>query len=174
MGRSKVLKGVAHDVGASFTSLMNYASDDYAMGHVLRLARDSGESTLSIDLLNGRGSPEELVRDHIADLPRRYSEMFLRLVERSGADRNGIRSATLTLVYDLQRQRPSPLEGEPQSPYTCEVSIVDSRGKEYAVRFDGWWFVESTSEILTGAQRIRACWNRRTWHDERQIVRVDR
>jgi hypothetical protein len=42
MPRFKVLKGVAHNVGASFTSLMNYASDDYSMGHILRFARQQG------------------------------------------------------------------------------------------------------------------------------------
>ncbi len=37
----KVLKGVAHNVGHSFTSLMNYADDDYTMGHILRFVRDA-------------------------------------------------------------------------------------------------------------------------------------
>jgi hypothetical protein len=37
MPRHKVLKGIAHNIGHSFTSLMNYAKDDYSMGHILRL-----------------------------------------------------------------------------------------------------------------------------------------
>jgi len=51
MPRYKVLKGVAHNIGHSFTSLMNYAIDDYTMGHVLRLARQTGRDTLIIDLV---------------------------------------------------------------------------------------------------------------------------
>jgi hypothetical protein len=60
MPRVKVLKGVAHNVGSSFTSLVNYAADDYSMGHILRFARESGRDTLTIDLLNGTGSPDGL------------------------------------------------------------------------------------------------------------------
>ena len=51
----KVLKGVAHNVGHSFTSLMNYADDDYTMGYILRFARDAGNvCQVSIEALAGR------------------------------------------------------------------------------------------------------------------------
>jgi hypothetical protein len=49
MPKVKVLKGVAHNIGDSFTSLMNYCADDYSMGHILRFARESGINTLTID-----------------------------------------------------------------------------------------------------------------------------
>jgi hypothetical protein len=42
MPRFKVLKSVAHNIGHSFTSLMNYSRDDYSMGHILRFARETG------------------------------------------------------------------------------------------------------------------------------------
>jgi len=170
--RFKVLRGVAHDLGASFTSLMNYATDDYSMGHILRLARETGKSTLTIDLLNGRGLPEELLRDPVAGLPEQYAEMLARLLESSGSDRALIQSARLTLVFDLERQRPSPLEDQPQSPYTCEVAILDIQGQEYVVRFDGWWFVEGTSERTTSA--VRGCWDRRLWHQPGAMLRLNR
>jgi len=51
MARYRVLKSVVHNVGHSFTSLMNYADDDYVMGHILRFARGAGRDTLSIDLV---------------------------------------------------------------------------------------------------------------------------
>jgi len=59
MPRFKVLKGVAHNIGHSFTSSMNYAIDDYTMGHVLRFARYSGNDTLHIDFTTGVGKPVE-------------------------------------------------------------------------------------------------------------------
>ncbi len=142
MPRVKVLKGVAHNVGSSFTSLMNYTADDYSMGHILRFARESGIETVKIDLLHGHGGPDALLKEPISELPTWYSKMFLRLVESAGSDLSLIRSATLTVTYDLRSNRPSPIPGEPQSAYTCDVSIVDSRGKDYASHFDGWWFVE--------------------------------
>jgi hypothetical protein len=163
MPRVKVLKGVAHNVGSSFTSLMNYADDDYSMGHILRFARESGIETLTIDLLNGRGEPDALLKDPILELPSWYSKMLLRLVESSGSDRQLIQSARLTVTYDLRRSRPSPIPGEAQSAYTCDVSIVDFRGKDYASHFDGWWFVERMEVNRRAIPRLRKWWNPITW-----------
>jgi hypothetical protein len=72
MPRYKVLKGVAHNIGHSFTSLMNYAIDDYTMGHILRLARKSGKDTLIIDFITGVGRPAELLQE-----PGRTQELGL-------------------------------------------------------------------------------------------------
>lgn len=137
MPRFKVLKGVAHNVGSSFTSALNYATDDYSMSHILRFARESGRDTLTIDLLNGTGDPAGLLKEPISELPSWYSKTFLRLVECAGSDRKLIESATLTLTYDLLRNQPSPISSELQSAYTCDVSIVDVRGKDYSARFNG-------------------------------------
>jgi hypothetical protein len=51
--------------------------------------------------------------------------MFLTLVKTAGSDRHLIQSATLTVTYDLLSSQPSPIPGEPQDAYTCDVSIVD-------------------------------------------------
>ena len=87
MPRFKVLKGVAHNVGDSFTSLMNYSVDDYSMGHILRLARETELDTLTIDFMTEKGQPAALLRDPISELPRRYSKMFWDLVARSGSSK---------------------------------------------------------------------------------------
>jgi hypothetical protein len=167
MPKLKVLKGVAHNIGDSFTSLMNYSADDYSLGHILRFARESGNNTLTIDLLSGQGSPASLLRPPISDLPSSYSKMFLRLVQSSGSDRELIQSATLTLVYDLQRSRPSPIENEPQSPFTCDVCIVDVRGKNYASHVDGWWFVERMGSKTPNISSVRRWWNPFNWFRSR-------
>jgi hypothetical protein len=142
MPRFKVLNRVAHNLGGSFTSLMNYTFDDYAMGYLLRFARESGDSTLTIDLLSGTAGPAVLLKEPISELPSWYSRMFLTLVKTAGSDRHLIQSATLTVTYDLLSSQPSPIPGEPQDAYTCDVSIVDSNGKDYTARFDGWWFIQ--------------------------------
>ena|SRR5579862_5633247 len=142
MPRFKVLKGVAHNIGHSFTSLMNYSVDDYSMGHILRFARESGESTLKIDFLSGEGWPDALLRDPISELPSWYTKMFWDLVTRSGSDRALVQSATLTLKYDLQRTQPIRGTETRESPYTCDISILDVRGKSYGAHFEGWWYAE--------------------------------
>jgi hypothetical protein len=141
---------------------MNYTADDYSMGHILRFARESKIETLKIDLLHGRGGPDALLKEPISELPTWYSKMFLRLVERAGSDLSLIHSATLTVTYDLRSNRPSPIPGEPQSAYTCDVSIVDSRGKDYASHFDGWWFVERM-EVNRPTRSAYKWWQPLTW-----------
>jgi len=168
MPKTKVLKGVAHNIGSSFTSLMNYADDDYSLGHLLRFARQSGIDTLKIDLLSGQGGPEILLRTPVSALPERYSKMFLRLVQGAGSDRELIESATLTLMYDLQRTRPSPIPYEPQSPFVCDISIADTRGRNYAARFDGWWFVERMQFNRPANSSVRKRWNLFTWFRSRR------
>jgi hypothetical protein len=141
--RFKVLKGVAHDIGHSFTSLTNHYVDDYAMGHILRIARETGLDTLTIDFMTGEGRPEGLLRFPVSDLPPTYTKWFWKMVMSSGSDRSLVQSATLTLKYDPQRTRPGPGVGMPQSSYVCDVSILDVRGKSYCAHFNGWWYVEN-------------------------------
>jgi hypothetical protein len=159
MPRFKVLKGVTHNIGHSFTSLMNYSVDDYSMGHILRFARETGLNTLTIDFVTGQGQPESLLRDPISELPHWYTKMFWNLVQRSGSDRALVQSATLTLNYNLQRTRLGSVADVLQSPYTCEVSILDVRGKSYCAHFEGWWEVE---RCLLPAS-VRRWWNPISW-----------
>lgn len=154
MPRYKVLKGVAHDIGHSFISSMNYATDDYTMGHILRFARKSGMDTLTIDFTTGAAGPVELLREPIAEVPRRYTDRFWKLVETSGSDASLVRSARLTLKYDLNRNKSAP-NGILLSPYVCEVSIEDTRGKNYSAYFQDWWYVERASR--------RIWWKPATW-----------
>jgi hypothetical protein len=143
MARYKVLKSVAHNFGHSFTSLMNYADDDYVMGHILRLARATGRDTLTMDLVKGEAGPPELLAEPISELPARETKWFWHLVKVHGSDRSLVQSATLTLRFDIAIQRPH--QSAPQfveSPYSCDVRITDTRGKDYVAHFDGWWYPE--------------------------------
>jgi hypothetical protein len=139
MPRFKVLKGVAHNVEHSLTSLMNYAVDDYSMGHILRFARETGDATLTIDFVTGHALPETLLREPISKLPDWYTKMFWDLVQSSGSDRDLVQAAKLTLTYELQRSRRGRLANSIESPYTCDVSIHDVRGRDYRAHFEGWW-----------------------------------
>jgi hypothetical protein len=142
MPKYKALKSVAHNIGHSFTSLMNFAGDDYVMGHILRLARSTGVDTLQINLAAGEGSPKELFADPISNVPAWESKKFWDLVQRHGSDRPYVRAATLVLRYNLTVQRPAPSPQFTESPYVCDVRIVDIRGKNYDAHFEGWWYPE--------------------------------
>ena len=158
MARYKVLKGVAYNIGHSFTSLMNYTDDDYSMGHILRFARESGLNTLTIDLMTGEGQPALLLRAPISKLPDWYTKMFWNLVTSSGSDSGLVQSAVLTLKYDLQRTKLGQ-NGIQRNPYSCDVSIVDIRGKTYRAHFEDWWFVDR----FPIAEVSRRWWNPFNW-----------
>ena len=100
MARYKVLQSVAHSVGHSFTSTLNYTRDDYVMGHLLANARAGGGDTLTLDLLAGTGAPAPLLRPPLEDVARRAAENFSRLVERHGSDLAYVRAARLTVPGD--------------------------------------------------------------------------
>lgn len=144
MARYKVLKSVAHNIGHSFTSLMNYAGDDYVMGHVLRFARQTRRDTLTIDFVSGQARPSELLQAPISEVPSRYTKFFWDLVERHGSDRALVRDASLILRFDIAVERPHRTVPKfAESPFACDVQITDVRGVKYLVaHFDGWWYPE--------------------------------
>jgi hypothetical protein len=147
VARYKVLRSVAHNIGHSFTSLMNYRGDDYVMGHLLRLARLTGCDTLTIDFVAGDATPVELLQEPISEIPAQYTRFFWDLVERHGSDRTYVKAATLTLHYDIHIQR--PLYRNPkifESPYTCDVCITDNGGTAYVAHFEAWWYPERLNQ----------------------------
>jgi len=156
MPRYKVLRGVAHNIGHSFTGLMNYADDDYTMGHILRFARETGLDKLTIDFVTGMGQPAGLLREPISAVPRWYAKRFWDLVASSGSDRSLVQAATLTLRYDLTKSRSGPPVA---NPYVCDVSVLDDRGKDYRAHFEGWWYVEKRIFTLAAGR----WWNPLTW-----------
>lgn len=130
MARYKVLRGVVHNIGQSFTGLMNYRGDDYVMVHILRLARRTGRDTLTIDFIKAEAGPVELLAEPISDIPAQYTKWFWDLVDKHGSDRSYVQSATLTLRYDIATRRPVASGASlMESPYDCDVRITDTRGK---------------------------------------------
>ena len=143
MPRHKVLKSVARSVADSFTSLMNYSGDDYIMGHLLNAARVSGHNELRVNLLTGESSPHELLTPPVARSVKRCCDDFPDLVSRSQSDPTFVHQAELCVVFDTKvarqvRHAPSLTE----SPYVCEVTLVDDRGKTYLAKLEGWWYPE--------------------------------
>ena len=169
MAKYRVLKSVAHNVAASFTSLMNYAGDDYVMGHLLTFARQSGHDTLSIDFVTGEAGPPELLRAPISEIPAQYTTMFWDLVQRHGSDRSLVHDATLTLHYDTSIEQPAKIAPElRESPFICDVRITDTRGKTYSTHLTGWWFPEKVSAPVSKFGGLARAWS---WFRTRAITR---
>jgi hypothetical protein len=142
MARYKVLKSVAHSLGHSFTSLLNYAHDDYVMGHILRFARASSTDTLIIDLMTGDAGPAVLIQPPIEEVPGNYAAWLRHLVKTHKSHMQFVQAAGLTLRFDLQNSRTVRGTRLTESPYVCDVVITDDRDMEYTAHFEGWWYPE--------------------------------
>ena len=143
MASYKVLKSVAHSLGHSFTSLMHHRGNDYVMGHLLRRARQVQEEQFVVDLVAGTATPDVLLTPEVSPSVARYSEWLRELVSRQGSDMRNVAAATLSVAFDLKRQRRALLAPrQKESPYLCRVEITDDRGKLWHAEFAGWWFPE--------------------------------
>jgi hypothetical protein len=144
MARYKVLKSVAHSIGHSFTSLMNYGGNDYVMGHLLRRARETGDEQLMVDLLTGIAGPKSLLTAEVATSIANYCQWVPRLVENHKTQMAYVRAARMSVTFDLKVRRPvryaSAFE---ESPYVCRVEIEDDRGKIWAAEIKDWWYPEA-------------------------------
>lgn len=138
----KVIKGIAHDFGHAFVSLMNYVTDDYVMDHLVRAAAASGEPELRVDLLTGAAEPAALVVPlvrasldmHIAWLPG--------MLRQHGVRPEQLRKATMSVRFDLSRLR-SPALTRVMLPLVCEVEMMDNRGIVHVGTVRHEWPVET-------------------------------
>ena len=120
MARYKVLRSVAHNVGHSFTSTLNYCDDDYVMGHLLRRARAVGESRLEIDLLSGKGEPGSLCEGPVSRAAIAYAAGFPQILEAQGSSKELVAAARMSIEFDLRRSRSAELFPQFQeNPYVC-------------------------------------------------------
>ena len=143
MARYKVLRSVAHSVGHSFTSLMNYDGEDYVMGHLLRRAREVREPTLLVDLLAGTAAPGSLLIPEVRRSVSSYCSWFPKLLASHRTLPQFVRAAQMTLTFDLSVERASGYApGCTESPYTCQVAITDDRGKVWRAEIRDWWYPE--------------------------------
>jgi len=144
MTSHKPLKSISHNFGHSFISLMNYINDDYFLGHLLKQARKTGKNKLTINVLNSTAEPSELLTDEVKYSIENWSKWFPKLVENSGSTMNFVKSAYMTIEFDLKQTRPySGNVDYIENPFICEIVIIDDRGKEYKHKHEGWWFPEN-------------------------------
>jgi len=154
MARYKVLKSVAHSFGHSFVSLLNYANDDYVMGHLLTAARSTRTPTLLVNILTGEATPVAVLVPPVRDSIRRYCNWFPDLVARHRTEIHFITAAKMTIAFNLAVER--PVQHAPQlleSPFLCTVEIEDDRGKVWRAEIKDWWFPEATGPTGERAKR---------------------
>ena len=144
MTSHKPLKSISHNFGHSFISLMNYINDDYFLGHLLKQVRKKNLNRLEIDILKNTAEPMELLTKPIIESIGYWNKWFPTLVENSGSSMDFVKSATMTIEFDLTKNR--QYENNKliiENPFTCDIIITDDRGKIYKNKHEGWWFPET-------------------------------
>jgi hypothetical protein len=72
---------------------MNYAGEDYSMGHILRFARETGLHELTIDFVTGSGHRRRCYAIRSLGCRKVYQDVL----ERSGSDRLSCFSSSFEL-----------------------------------------------------------------------------
>ena len=140
----KPLKSVSHNFSHSFISLMNYVNDDYFLGHLLKQARKTKLNKLTIDILQNIAEPRDLLTSEIKSSIEYWNKWFPTLVKNSGSTMDFVSSAIMTIEFDLMQTRVYVNNADYiESPFICEIVIIDDRGKEYKRKHEGWWFPET-------------------------------
>jgi hypothetical protein len=136
----KVIKSVAHNLGHSFTSLMNYRADDYVMSYLARAAVESRSSELRVDLISGAAGPSALLLEPVKESIHHYCVWLPKLLESHSVQPAAIINAGMVVRLNIDRvsdDRGFPGNFEP--PFECEVTLVDDRGRDHVGRVKGWW-----------------------------------
>ncbi|MBU3024535.1 hypothetical protein [Zobellia galactanivorans] len=132
MPRRKTLQSVSHNFGRSFTSLVNYVKTDYFLDLLLKKMRQTGQDRLDVDILKNEATPKELITTEIEAAIRSWNNWFPELVKHSGSSMDFVKSAKMTLCFDLNASRPYPKDTRfTETPFACTVTIRDDRGREY-------------------------------------------
>jgi len=152
---------------------MNYSGDDYVMGHLLRRARETQVGRLDVDVLARAATPSALLTREIGASVERYCDWFPTLIANHETEMRFVRSARLSLEFDLSTRRPvHHAPGLEESPYICRMEIHDDRGRLWSAEFRDWWFPESDAStsgnlrrsrqsiVIRFGQIIRSVWSR--------------
>jgi len=140
MAKYTVLKSVAHNLGHSYLSLMNYVDGDYIVEHLFRQARETGQARVEIDVLAGTIAPEAFQTPVLTESVIRERTWFGRLVQSGGAALDMVSAVRMEIVFDFEATRPSPnVPGLELAAYRCMVEIVDDRGRQHVANVPEWW-----------------------------------
>jgi hypothetical protein len=149
MARYKVLKSVAHNVGHSFMSLMNFQEPTFVFEHLFRAAAAAGEPRVRIDLLTGAVLPPAVATPAVQRAAAAAPDRLRWLAEAQRVALPQIREATLDVTFDFARSRPwqpdrglvlgARVSAPHYATYTCRVRLVDDRGKPYEAEIPEWW-----------------------------------
>lgn len=140
MPTRKTLKSVAHNIGHSMLSLMNYDGRDglYYFQKLFNVATETGKTKVEYDLIKETITPAEY------DVPsirlRSHFGWLKTAAEAENSSVDFIKSARMTIEFDLSKTSESKrIKGLIYESYVCTVIIIDDKGKEHNAIVPEWW-----------------------------------
>ena len=130
----KTLNNVAHNIGHSFLSGLNYITADNPFCepvsvHVGQIALDTNTALFSLNLLSGECFPNEFKTPIIEMSAQQYQNRFQDLLTKHGVAAQSVTSAQLKIHLYLERLHKYQDKADNWSlPVLCEVAIYDDRG----------------------------------------------
>ena len=140
------MKSVAHNWAASFNSTLNYYFTDYGMGHLCRIAVETGTPEFQVDLLSGKASSELFLSKAVKLSLAEYLPKFDEILKKEMPNVPPVKAATFRVTFDLPRVVRTSNQAEYWVPCTLMVSITDDQGKEHAAKIVENWPVSRQIE----------------------------
>ncbi len=130
----KTLNNVAHNIGHSFLSGLNYIASDNpycepVSVHVVQIAIDTNTAIFSLDLLSGECLPNQFKTPLIEASAKQYQNRFQDLLIKHGVSTQDVTSAQLKIHF--YREKLLQYKDKADNwclPVLCEVAIYDDRG----------------------------------------------
>lgn len=139
----KRIKGVAHNLGHSFLSILNGVDEGGRYTVVPRAIFTAAAAArvpeVRIDVLGRRIDPASLMSAPVREGLAIYHRTLPRLLETQNVEPAAVTGATITLALDHTRSRPAPYDpGERVPEFTCLVEITDDRGVAHRATPTRW------------------------------------
>jgi hypothetical protein len=136
----KNLKSVAHSLGHSFMSLMNYRDSDHIVEYLLKTAKEYKSHIIEIDFLNQEIYPEEFRIEPVIESLKSYREHFPKDLESQNCSIDHIKKVKMNIEFDIDSIKFSEnLPGLELPNYKFVVSILDDRGRLHEASVVEWW-----------------------------------
>ena len=140
MPSRKVLKSVAHNLGHSFLSLMNYWADDYVVEWLYRTAKKTSIPNCRIDFTKGTIDPAEFRIAPVQQSVEQTRSWLPQFIESHGAEPGFVKSLVMDLTFDLTKTRMSKhVQKLELAVYDCRMKLMDDRNKLHTTQVVEWW-----------------------------------
>ena len=140
MASHKVLRSVAHNLGHSYLSLMNWRGENYVVEHLYQRAKSTGESEVRIDALAGTIEPPAFQIPVLLESVAGLRGAVARMVQTGGAALDLVSSVRMVIRFDLHARKYSDRVPDVElAVYDCTVEILDERGKQHVATVKEWW-----------------------------------